>query len=140
MSSYLREINPKVWWMADVSISHVLEDYPQTQVQKKCLYLKAHASNALSSVLSVEIKDNIKMEYGLLERANLLWKTLEQMFDSSNNKRSSLTSILENVSSSSIHIYQDQEEQSSIQKEKVKSTNPGKIGWSSFSNRNIRFW
>jgi hypothetical protein len=140
MSSYLREINPKVWWMVDVSISHVLEDYPQTQAQKKCLYLEAHASNALSSVLSAEIKDNIEMEYGLLERANLLWKALEQMFDSSNNKRSSLTSILENVSSSSIHIYQDQEEQSSIQKEKVKSTNPEKIGWSSFSNRNIRFW
>jgi hypothetical protein len=49
-----------------------LEDYPQTQGQKKCLYLEAHASNALSSTLSAEIKDEIEMEYGWLERANLL--------------------------------------------------------------------
>jgi hypothetical protein len=58
--------------MVDIDISHALEDCPQTQGQKKCLYLKAHASNALSSALSAEIKDDIKMEYGLLERANLL--------------------------------------------------------------------
>jgi hypothetical protein len=80
MSSYLREMDPQVWWMVDVSLSHVLEDCPQTQEQKKCIYLKAHASNTLSSALSVEIKDDIKIEYGLLERANLLWKALEQMF------------------------------------------------------------
>jgi hypothetical protein len=30
---------------------------------KKYLYLKGHASNALSSALSVEIKDEIEMEY-----------------------------------------------------------------------------
>jgi hypothetical protein len=42
------------------------------------------------------------------------------MFGSSNDKRSSSISISENISSSSIHIDQDQEEQSSIQKE-VKS-------------------
>jgi hypothetical protein len=34
---------------------------------KKCLYLEAHASIALSSALSAEIKDEIEMEYGLLE-------------------------------------------------------------------------
>jgi hypothetical protein len=56
--------------MVDVGISHALEDCPQTQAQKKCLYLKAHASNALSSALS--LKDEVEMEYGLLERANLL--------------------------------------------------------------------
>jgi hypothetical protein len=56
MSSYLREINPQVWWMVDIGLSQALEDCPQTQVQKKCLYLEAHASNALSSVLSAEIK------------------------------------------------------------------------------------
>jgi hypothetical protein len=71
MSSYLREINPQVWWMVNVGLSHALEDYPQTQGQNKCLYLEAHASNALSSALSAEIKDEIEMEYGLLERANL---------------------------------------------------------------------
>jgi hypothetical protein len=38
----------------------------------KCLYLKAHASNALSSALSAKIKDEIEMEYGSLERANIL--------------------------------------------------------------------
>jgi hypothetical protein len=87
---------------------------------KKCLYLEAHASNALSSALSAEIKSNIKMVYGLLERANLLWKTLEQMYGSINDKRS-LSSIPENTSSSSsIHIDQYQEEQSSIHKEEVK--------------------
>jgi hypothetical protein len=73
--------------------------------------------------LSAEIKDEIKMEYGLLERANLLSKALEEIFSSSNDKRSSSTSIPENISSSYIHINQDQEEKSSIQKEEVNPTN-----------------
>jgi hypothetical protein len=72
MSTYLYEMNPQVWWMVDICISHALEDCPQTQAQKKCLYFKAHASNALSSALSTETQDEIKMKYGLLERANLL--------------------------------------------------------------------
>jgi hypothetical protein len=105
-----------------------LEDCPQTKAQKKCLYLKAPASNALSSALSAEIKDEIEMEYGLLERANLLWKVPDQMFGLSNDKRSSSTNIPENISSSSIHIDQDQKEQSSVQKEKVKSASLGKPG------------
>jgi hypothetical protein len=46
ISSYLCERNPQVWWMVDVRFSHALEDCPQTQVQKKCLYLKAHSSKA----------------------------------------------------------------------------------------------
>jgi hypothetical protein len=125
MSSYLREMNPQVWWMVDVCLSHALENWPQTQVQKNCLYLEAHASNALSSAFSAEIKDEIEMEYGLLERANLLWKWLDKMFGSSFDKRSS-SNIPENFSSSYIHIDQDQEEQSSVQKEKVKSANLGK--------------
>jgi hypothetical protein len=57
MSSYLHEMNPQVWWMLDVRLSHALDDCSQTQRRKKCLYLKAHASNALSSALSAEIKD-----------------------------------------------------------------------------------
>jgi hypothetical protein len=72
MSTYLSEMNPQVWWMVDVGISHALEDCPQTQAQKKCIYLKVHSSNVLSSALSVEIKDEIEMEYGWPERANLL--------------------------------------------------------------------
>jgi hypothetical protein len=56
----------------------------------------------------------------LLESVNLLWKTLEQIYDSSNDKRSSSINVTENISSSSINIDQDQEEQSSVQKEKVK--------------------
>jgi hypothetical protein len=72
MSSYLREMNPQVWWMVDRGLYHTLEDCCQTEGQKKCIYLKAHASNALSNVLSAKIKDEIKMEYGWLERANLL--------------------------------------------------------------------
>ncbi len=31
MSSYLREMNPQVLWMADIGISHTLEDCLQTQ-------------------------------------------------------------------------------------------------------------
>jgi hypothetical protein len=31
MSTYLHEMNPQVWWMVDVRLSHALEDYPQTQ-------------------------------------------------------------------------------------------------------------
>jgi hypothetical protein len=94
--------------MVDIGLSHTLEDCPQTQGQKKCLYLKAHASNALSSALSAEIKDEIKMEYGWLERANLLWNLLEQMYDSSNSKKSS-SSAPENISSSSTLFDQSQE-------------------------------
>jgi hypothetical protein len=30
MPSYLREINPQVWWMEDIGFSHALEDCPQT--------------------------------------------------------------------------------------------------------------
>jgi hypothetical protein len=126
MSSYLREMNPQIWWMVDVCLSHTLEDCPQTQAQKKCLYLEVHAYNVLSSALRAEIKEEIEIECGLLERANLLWKALDQTFGSSDDKRSSSTNIPENVSSSSIHIDQDQEEQSSVQKEKVKSVSLGK--------------
>jgi hypothetical protein len=61
MSSYLREMNPQVWCMVDVGLSHALEDCPQTQAQKKCLYLEAHAFSALSSGLSAEIKEEIEM-------------------------------------------------------------------------------
>jgi hypothetical protein len=83
--------------MVDIGLSLALEDCPQTQGQKKCLYLEAHASNALSSVLNAEIKDNIEMKYGFFERANILWKALEQMYGSRNDKRS-LSNVLENVS------------------------------------------
>jgi hypothetical protein len=72
MPSYLHKMNPQIWWMVDIGLSHTLKDYPQSQGQKKCLYLEVHVSNTLSSGLSVEIKDEIEMEYGLLERANLL--------------------------------------------------------------------
>jgi hypothetical protein len=47
------------------------------------------------------------MEYGLLERANLLWMALEQMYGSRNDKRS-LSNVTENISSSSSSIYIDQ--------------------------------
>jgi hypothetical protein len=100
MSSNLREMNHQVWWMIDIAISHVLQDCPQTQAEKKCLYLKAYASNTLSSALSTEIKNEIKMEYCWSERSNLLWKVLEQMYDSSNSKKSS-SSATKNISSSS---------------------------------------
>jgi hypothetical protein len=120
MSSYLRQINPHVWWMVDTGLSHALEDCPQTQVQKKCLYLEAHPSNALSSALSAEIKNKVKMEYGWPERANLLWKVLEQMYGSSNRKKSS-SRASRNISSSSTLYDQSQEGQSSFQKEETKS-------------------
>jgi hypothetical protein len=124
MSSYLREMNPQVWWMIDMCLSHTLVDCPQTQGQKKCLYIEPHASYASSSALSAEIKDEIEMEYGWLERANLLGKVLEKMYGSSNSKRSS-SSAPENISSSSTHCDQDQEEQSSVQKEELNSTSLG---------------
>jgi hypothetical protein len=100
-----------------------LKDCSQTQAHKKCLYLEAHASNALSSALSAEIKDEIEIEYGLLKIANLLWKVLEQIYGSSNSKRSS-SSDPENILSSSTHF--DQEEQSSVQKEELNSASLGK--------------
>jgi hypothetical protein len=61
MSSYLCEMDTQVWWMVAIDLSHALGDYPQTQAQKKCLYLEAHESNALSSALSAEIKEEIEM-------------------------------------------------------------------------------
>jgi hypothetical protein len=70
--------------------------------------------------LSAKIIDEIEMEYGLLERANVLWNVLEQMYGSSNSKRSSSTTP-ENISSSSTHFDQDQEDQSSVQKEELNS-------------------
>jgi hypothetical protein len=72
ISTYLREMNSQFWWMVDVGLCHALEDRPQTQAQKKCLYLEAHTSNSLSSALSAEIKDEVEMEYGWPERANFL--------------------------------------------------------------------
>jgi hypothetical protein len=86
----------------------------------KCLYLKAHTSHGLSSALSAEIKDEMKMKYGWLERANLLWKVLKQMYDSSNSKKLS-SSDPENISSLSTHFDQEQEEQSSVRKEELNS-------------------
>jgi hypothetical protein len=91
---------------------------PLNTSTKKCLYLEAHISNALSSVLSAEIKNKVKMEYGWSERANLLWKVLEQMYDSSNSKKSS-SSAMKNISSSSRLYDQSQEGQSSSQKEEA---------------------
>jgi hypothetical protein len=85
--------------MVDIGLSHALEDCPQTQTQKKYLYLEAHTSNALSSALSAEIKNEVEIEYGWPERANLLWKVLEQMYGSSNSKKS-LSSALKNISPS----------------------------------------
>jgi hypothetical protein len=124
ISSYLREMNPQVCWMVHIVISHTLEDCPQTQGQKKYIYLEVHASNALSSALSAEIKDEIEMEYGWFKRANLLWKVLEQMYGSSNSKRS-CSSAPENISSPSTHCDQNQKEQSSVQKE-LNSVSLGK--------------
>jgi hypothetical protein len=124
------EMNPQVWWMVDVGLSHALEDCPQSQAQKKCLYLEAHVSNGLSSALSAEIKDEVKMDYVCHERANLLWMVLEQMHGSSNSKKSS-SSALENISSLSSLFDQSQEGQSSSQKEEAKSANLG--------NRTVRF-
>jgi hypothetical protein len=125
MYSYLHEMNPQVWWMVDIGLSHTLKDCPQTQALKKCLYLKAHASNTLSSALSEEIKKEVKMEYGWPKRANLFWKVLEQMYDSSNSKKSS-SLALENISSSSTLFDQSQEGQSSSEKD-VKSASLGKL-------------
>jgi hypothetical protein len=96
MSLYLYEMNLQVWWMVDISLSHALEDCPQKQTQKKYIYLEAHASNALSSALSTKIKNEVKMEYGWPERANLLWKVLEQMYGWSKSKKLS-SSAMKNI-------------------------------------------
>jgi hypothetical protein len=63
--------------------------------------------------LSAEVEAIIEMEYGLLESANILLKALQQMYGSSNDKKSSSTNVPENISLSSMNIDQDQEEQSS---------------------------
>jgi hypothetical protein len=76
MSSYLCEMNPQVWWMVDAGLSHALEDCPQPEAQKNCLYLETHASNALSSALSAEIKDEIEMEYVCLKDQTFFGKCL----------------------------------------------------------------
>jgi hypothetical protein len=75
--------------------------------------------------LSAEIKDDIKIEYGWLERATLLWSVLEQMYGSSNSKRSSL-SAPKNISSSSTHFNEDQGKQLSVEKEELNFASLGK--------------
>jgi hypothetical protein len=75
--------------------------------------------------LSAEIKNKVKIEYGWPKRANLLWKVLEQMYSSSNSKKSS-SNAPENILSSSTLFDQNQEGQSSSQKEEAKSTSLGK--------------
>jgi hypothetical protein len=65
------------------------------------------------------------MEYGWAERANLLWKVLEQMYGSSNSKKLSSTAP-KNISSSSTLFDQSQEGQSSSEKEEAKSAILGK--------------
>jgi hypothetical protein len=76
--------------------------------------------------LSAEIKGKIEMEYGWFEKTNFLWKVLEEMFGSSNDKKSS-SNILEKISSSSTLFDQSQEGQSSSQKEEAKSASLGKL-------------
>jgi hypothetical protein len=115
MSSYFCEMIPQVWWIVDVAFSHTLDDYPQTQVQEKCLYLKAHAFNAVSSALSSKVKDTIEMKYGFLEGANLHWMALEQIYGWSKNEISLLKNDFEMISYSTISFDQDQEEQVEIQ-------------------------
>jgi hypothetical protein len=88
ISSYLREMNPQVWWMVDIGISHTLEDCPQTQ-GKRNVYISKSMHLMIYLVPCAEIKDEIKIEYGWFERANLLWKVLEQMYGLSNSKKSS---------------------------------------------------
>jgi hypothetical protein len=75
---------------------------------KNAYISEAHASNALSSAMSAEIKDEIRMEYG-----------------SSNSKKSS-SSAPKNISSSFTLFDQSQEGQSSSQKEEAKSASLGK--------------
>jgi hypothetical protein len=59
---------------------------------------------------------------------------LEQMYGSSNSKRSS-SSAPENISSSSTYCDQDQEKQSSVQKEELNSVTLGKSDGPVLQNR-----
>jgi hypothetical protein len=100
--------------MIDAGFSHISEYCPQTQAQEKYLYLLSHTSKVLPSALSVEVEDMIKIEYGLLESENILWKALMRdrhhhicTYGSSNDERSSSTNVPENISLSSMHIDQD---------------------------------
>jgi hypothetical protein len=56
-----------------------LECLPSNTSIKKCIYLEAHASNILSSVLSAKIKEEIKMKYGLVEKANVWLKRWQEI-------------------------------------------------------------
>jgi hypothetical protein len=57
--------------------------------------------------LSAQVEEMVKMEYGLLESANLLWKAVEQIYGSSIEERSSSTIALESISSLIMHMDQD---------------------------------
>jgi hypothetical protein len=138
MSTYLHEMNYQVWWMVDVGLSHALEDCPQTQAQKKCLYFEAHTSNCLFSALSAEIKNEVKMECGWPERANLLWKVFEQMYGSSNSMKSS-SSALKYISSSST-LFDQSRRAIKFSKGRSKIFQSGKTGLSGFPNQRVRFW
>ena len=122
MSSYLRAMSPQIWWIVDIGFSHDLGDHPPTKAQEKCLYLEAHAFNALSSALSVEVEDVILKKYGHLKGAHLIWNALEEMYGSSNNEKSLLECELENISSSASSNEQQQDEQSRDQQNRFRPT------------------
>jgi hypothetical protein len=67
--------------MVNVGLSHALEDCPQTQAQKKYIYLKAHVSNGLSSAFSAKIKDEIEMEYGWPKELIFFGRRLSKCMD-----------------------------------------------------------
>jgi hypothetical protein len=71
------------------------------------------------------VEDMAEMEYNFLESANTLWKALEQTYGLSNGEKLSSKIEPEKISSSSMHIEQDQAMQSYIQDEKVKPVNLG---------------
>jgi hypothetical protein len=125
--------------MVDVGFSHALEDCPKSQVQEKYLYLEAHASKALSSVLSAEVEDMIKIEYDLFETINILWKALEQKYMAQIMIRGHHQQMYQRISHHHLCtlIKITGSNQASKKGKVIKS---GKIGWSGFPNRMFRFW
>ncbi|TVU17092.1 hypothetical protein EJB05_33105, partial [Eragrostis curvula] len=109
----------------DIGFSHALDYYNLIKGQEKCLYLEAHAYNALSSALSAGVEDVIFKKFGFLESAHLLWMALKETYGSREDTLSS-SEFEPEIPTSSTSFNVQEVKQSSCEANKVQSASLGK--------------
>ncbi|OQU83617.1 hypothetical protein SORBI_3005G145950 [Sorghum bicolor] len=76
MTCNFKFISPRMWWMVDVGLSHVLDEENLTQAQEKCLHLDYQATNIFYS----SMKDNIFGEIMDMKSAHEIWSYLNEKY------------------------------------------------------------